>query len=567
MTTTYEPAAPARSTSQNTVLRAILGIICVLPAALLCFTALARPSVQTLLMSFQKVDPFGKSEPVGAANYTFLLSDETFSGALGFTVSMLMVRLVIVAVVPLLLALAASAAGRGGRILARLLFTVPLAIFAPLGAVTAWRIAINPVGGFFGPEAGRMLADPTRAPGTVLLIDGLITAGLACGLGLLFYLAALRTPVAQEGGVRHARSALLLCWITGLLATVALTLQSFTLSYGLTNGGPARSTTTLALLQYTQSFQFFRMGLGAATASITLAVCALLGFIVGLVVLFSRARLVLRPWREPSRSTNRGLGIIALAIAILISIIVGGFGLLPLVWSLLHASGSANGLSEVLEQTPLARMLVNTYAPAMVLLAVQVPITYLGALGIGAVRPLGRWSEILLLPFSLWLFVTPMPLSITFYMNLAQAEQLNTIQALVPPITLNIPALFLLTLFFKGQHGKWREATASGGSAAGTFFTTMLLPSLPLTFLFACATLLLATRDLFWPLLTSVSSETRTLSVMLLLLQQSFAFEIGGQAQALALFIVPSALLFLVVFGIFQVFYLDRIALATGREE
>ena len=48
------------------------------------------------------------------------------------------------------------------------------------------------------------------------------------------------------------------------------------------------------------------------------------------------------------------------------------------------------------------------------MLCIQLPIAYLGALGIGALRPLGRYSEWLLLPFSPWLFITALPLSVAF---------------------------------------------------------------------------------------------------------------------------------------------------------
>ncbi|HRE27220.1 MAG TPA: hypothetical protein PK954_11345, partial [Anaerolineales bacterium] len=49
----------------------------------------------------------------------------------------------------------------------------------------------------------------------------------------------------------------------------------------------------------------------------------------------------------------------------------------------------------------------NTLVPPLVGLVIQWPLALLGGYAIGGLRPLGRHSLWLLVPFAPWLFVTP----------------------------------------------------------------------------------------------------------------------------------------------------------------
>ncbi|NED57537.1 sugar ABC transporter permease, partial [Micromonospora aurantiaca] len=65
---------------------------------------------------------------------------------------------------------------------------------------------------------------------------------------------------------------------------------------------------------------------------------------------------------------------------------------------------------------------------------VSVGAAFLGALGIGGLRPLGRRSEWLLLPFAPWLFVGIGPLSIAGFENVGTLDLINSFGALIPPM-------------------------------------------------------------------------------------------------------------------------------------
>ncbi|GAB4395915.1 MAG: hypothetical protein Fur0044_54710 [Anaerolineae bacterium] len=106
--TQEEQVVPQLQTARSSnIIRGVLGLILVAPAALFCLVGLVLPTVSTITTSFQKVDLLSTSEWVGGANYARLMEDKSFLTALGFTLSLVGVRLVVVAVVPLLINLQA----------------------------------------------------------------------------------------------------------------------------------------------------------------------------------------------------------------------------------------------------------------------------------------------------------------------------------------------------------------------------------------------------------------------------------------------------------------------------
>lgn len=60
-----------------------------------------------------------------------------------------------------------------------------------------------------------------------------------------------------------------------LVMTTLWVFRDFAIIYVLTQGGPIGSTTTLSILTFEQSFEFFRMGQGAAVGVVTMILCAI----------------------------------------------------------------------------------------------------------------------------------------------------------------------------------------------------------------------------------------------------------------------------------------------------
>lgn len=561
-------------------LRVLLGLGLLLPSVLCCISVLVVPSAGTVALSFFDVDMMTAPEFVGGDNYAQIFQAPRFSETLGFTLTSVAVRVAVVAVVPLLLALAVNEFGRIVRIPVRLLFTVPLALFAPVVTALVWRLALHPREGLVsaisrGLDLPPLLADPKVAKGVVLSIDGLTTFGLACGLGLIVYLAALRGQGAQAPSWKAVRKPLIVSWVVGLLATMALAPQSFVLSFLLTRGGPMNSTMMLALYQYMVNFQYVSFGIGAALGTLSLIVVVLLGLVTGLIVVLTGLRLERVPGgKEVGLITHGGRRRVIAVLLLLVMVFIGCTGcllsVLPRSWNVVASLGLPEAYTQALtgpSLAPAGQGWVNTiFPPLLVVFLLQMPIVYTAALGIGAMRPLGKRSELLLLLFSPWLFVTIGPLSPAAYLIARQLGLLDTTVALFFPSLFSVPVLFILTWFFKGQEPGWRAALAEGQSSAGAFFSELILPSLPLAILLACASLLFSMQDLLWPFLVFASSDKWTLTVVLAYLSQS-GVPMPTLAASIVLFGLPMFLFFFLVFGLFQALYLDRLALVAGKRD
>jgi hypothetical protein len=458
-------------------------------------------------------------------------------------------------------AVASARFGTVARVGVRIAFCVPLALFAPVSSALLWRLALQRGGALaniVGPQAGA-LAGPAAGP-TFLMIDALQTLVLACGLGLFVFLPPLRA----NGAARQARPwlAVAVCWLIGLLATAACTLQSFTTSFVLTGGGPANSTLTLALFVFNSAFRTLQLGLAAAAASEMLGVLVVLGLAAGIIIAASGLKFGIWPHATHTATGRRPSWI---TLLMFLPTAVCGLGLcavwlVPVVASLLETPAPTPPALAT------ARLAANTVGPVLNAVVLQTALAYAGALAIGALRPLGRWSEWLLLLFSPWLFVTEVPFSIASYINLSRAGLVNTFAALIPPILLSVPALFVFTLFFKGQTEQWRQARANGQPALASFVRWIILPSLPLVMGVATALLLAGSQDLLWPLIAVSSADMYTVNVALVQLASNFSSARGTITSAINSFLLPSFIIFFAVFAALQ-FYCDRLAATAGDSD
>lgn len=113
---------------------------------------------------------------------------------------------------------------------------------------------------------------------------------------------------------------------------------------------------------------------------------------------------------------------------------------------------------------------VRTWLPAALGALVSVGVAYAAALGIGALRPLGKGSEWLLLPFAPWLLAGSGTLAFSQWSLARDLDLIGTFAALIPPVLVSVPALVVLTLLCRGLAQR-----ATTGFARG-----VLLPSLPM---------------------------------------------------------------------------------------
>ncbi|WP_156325807.1 hypothetical protein [Nonomuraea sp. SBT364] len=196
---------------------------------------------------------------------------------------------------------------------------------------------------------------------------------------------------------------------------------------------------------------------------------------------------------------------------------------------------------------------VNTWVPALAGALVSVGVAYLAALGIGGLRPLGRGSEWLLLPFAPWLFVGAGPLSIANWNTLRGLGLIDTFVALIPPLLISVPALVILTLLCKGLAARTDRDFLSG----------VLLPSLPMAGILVLAVTFLNAQDVLWPLLVAHDPALATAPVVQVTALGQFT---GGPVPAGLGTPLVAVLLMLAAAVAAQLYYLDRLAVTVGRD-
>jgi hypothetical protein len=242
---------------------------------------------------------------------------------------------------------------------------------------------------------------------------------------------------------------------------------------------------------------------------------------------------------EPA-SPHQALGRAGAVGGLVLVLAVAGYAL----WPWLSAALTVDGVT--LRYPEAGRALANTWLPSLLAALVGVGLAVLAGFGIGALRPLGRWSELLLLPFGPWLFVGLGALGEAAYVQRVDLDLVNTLGGLVPPTALSIPALFLFTLVFRAE----RSAPSA------------VVRTIPLVGVVFAAVWVGYANSTVWPLL--VASEPTTMTGPVLAISRSM-MNFTTQGIGLA---SPPVLVLLLALGLaaVQVAYLDRLAIRTGAE-
>jgi ABC-type sugar transport system permease subunit len=531
------PPPPPRGSGTNRGPLALVGLLLAAPAAIALLIGYAWPTVRTIWWSVHEHTGLGGTgDWVALDNYQRLVEVDGTWQAVGFALLLATLPLLTLLLVAPLLAVAAHHAGRAFRLTTRLALTVPMVCFAPAALAVAWGVER------FDIESPRV---------SVWAAAGLTMFGLICGLGITFYLAVLR---GRDPG-RSAWPAGLAVGALTLIGTLAVALQLFTYPVVITGGGPERQTATPMLNQYQFGLQLFDFGVGAAQATLILLPVMALGIAAALVVILTGLRIELAapdPAPAATWTGSRTVAAIAVIGGLLLVLGLAGYGFWP--W--------LTGLGRLgLDQDGVGTMLVRTWLPPIMSTLIGVGLAAVAGFGIGALRPLGRWSEVLLLPFAPWLFVGIGPLFLVKFDAAQAGGRLDSFLGAIPPIWLVVPALFLFTVLFRGLEHR-RRARAAGGADPG--LASVVVPALPMLALVGVATWLVQSQSLLWGLMTSLRERTTPVYLISQLGERAaFADEIPyGLVLPFPLILVLAAGL-----GLLQVLYLDRLAIRIGRAE
>lgn len=536
--TMMRPAPP------TSTLQVIVGLALVVPAFALLIISYVSPLIWTVNTSFHKLNGLratqsgGDNGPFTGAGYSRAF-DDGLGGSLGYALSLAIVPILVVLIAAPVLAWAAHTGGLVARWVTRGLLALPLAAYAPT-AIAA---------GHLMDAKDKVTADN---------IDGFTrtaywwgTFGLFAALGATLFLATLR----RRDPARRPYAAAIVAGVIAVAAVLAAVLQEFV--YPWTISG--RHTTPAAFM-FQVGFAQFNFGSAAAASTLMLAPLLLLGVGVTLLIVRSGLRLEFdAPWRSADeRMTPAAVRTVGLAVGGVVVIIVLALAVIGL-WPLLrHLGGSA--------PSPVsgATIAFNTWVPPLVSTLVGVLVAALAAAGISWLRPFGRQSEWLLLPFGLFLFVGIGPLALRAYANGAVAGRLNSFLGLIPPVWVSLPALFVLALMLRGQALRGEARRQEGRPVPAV---RLLLPVLPMVGVVFVVTWVVQAQNLMWPLISATdrAHDTGSLAVLRAAGDPGYTGD-RGLPYSLALPIAVFVLLFLAAVAV-QLTYLDRVALRTGLPE
>jgi raffinose/stachyose/melibiose transport system permease protein len=266
----------------------IIGFL--LPAAVIYIGLVLLPVAQAIYYSFWRWNGLGPLQSfVGLANYTRVVNDRVFLGALSNNLQILLLSLIVQLPIALGLALLVRHNLRG-RAIFRTVFFLPFVLSQVVTGVI-WNFVYLPQGGlistvflmlFPGATPPAFLAQPS----TVLYALFIVITWKFFGFHMILYTAGLQNipaeleEAAQIDGCNRLQ-ALRYITIPLLGSTIRLTiylsvlgsLQFFDLIWIMTTGGPVNASDTMATYLYKFGFLRFQLGYGSAVAVIMFVLC------------------------------------------------------------------------------------------------------------------------------------------------------------------------------------------------------------------------------------------------------------------------------------------------------
>jgi multiple sugar transport system permease protein len=288
-TATRPPPAPRKGGRRR---EEVYKVLFVVPAFLAIVALFGYPVVKNLTMSFQEytLRTFftGKAPWVGLENYLTVVSDDVFSQALANTALFTVGSIVGQFVLGMLLALFFHKNFPLNGVL-RALFLLPWLIPLIAGSA-AWRAVLEQDSGILNLTLERFgiidtpipwLNSPDVALISIILVN--IWLGIPFNLTLLYSgLQDIPEELYEAGALDGATGWKAFWHITWpnlravvsvvLMLGVIYTLKVLDIILGLTQGGPANATQTIATQSYQSSFVEFKFGEGAALSNILILI-------------------------------------------------------------------------------------------------------------------------------------------------------------------------------------------------------------------------------------------------------------------------------------------------------
>lgn len=528
----------------------LIGFLMLIPAGIACITNLLLPTGSIFIQSLQDSRPFSDDSTfVGAENYQQLFENPMTQEVIQLTLLVTVFCVLLIALVPPLFALGAHETGRIGRVTSRILVSIPLAFYSPVAFALVVQLNLEQ----------RVLRDIlSEAP--QVFVGGLIAWQFVAVGGALAISAYLMAAKASEveASLSKIAAPLITVWVISILSAIALVLQAYTVPNLLTGG--AFGTSLFAEYAVSRGLIQFRFGQWGAISIFQLAPLMLMGLITVAIIVATNLAITIKHDHAPIFPSKAvGIGLLVMTVPA----VLGGL----LLWSMAGVIAALGGGSPSLAEAFTPLTFVNTILPPIArLLLLQLPLLILTALAIGALRPLGRWSEALLLLFAPWLYVAGHTLAAGYVPRFTTLGLLGSPVTLLPPMAISIPMLVILTLFYKGRVPAWQQS--------GTFMKTVFVPSLPLLGLFCVGMVVYSSQNYSWQFMVAIG-DLATVPITASRVFLTAAFDTGAVSAAIRRLTVLQGVLTFALLVVGHLFVLERLALtqvasdmepATGEE-
>lgn len=280
------PAAPREARTASKAVRALTPYLFLAPAVAMVGVLMLYPFARSGYLSFTDYGGIGTPDWIGLANYDQLVNDPILERSIRNTVLWVVGTLVLPVGLGLLIAVF-SFDMRGGAFY-RVPFLLPYAL-SGTAIATVWQFmlvrdgALNSVLGGIGLESlarSWLLRPPTNTWAMIVA-----STWQSVGVSVLLFLIGLQ--VIPKDPIEAARldgaQGLRLFWdmtfpllrpMTVVIVGISLvnSLKTFDIIWIMTQGGPARTSETLAVTMYRESFVILRHGYGSAIAVVLSAI-------------------------------------------------------------------------------------------------------------------------------------------------------------------------------------------------------------------------------------------------------------------------------------------------------
>ncbi|WP_116133951.1 carbohydrate ABC transporter permease [Tropicimonas sp. IMCC34043] len=271
------------------------GLIYVLPAAALVIVFFMIPLGMTIWMSLHKWPLMGKPRWIGLDNYSRMLGDRDFWGALGFTAQYTLAATVGLLGVALILALMVERPSRGVALYRTAYFLPVVTGFASASLLWAWLSNVD--SGLFSPLA--QMLGLTAQPVNILATFGpafwsvtIMVVWKMAGFYMVILMSGLQsipTDYIEAARIDGAKAHQRFRYITlplvrrpfalALILCVSGSMLAFDQFYIILSGGPQNRTVTAVYYIFNESFVSFRLGYGSALSVVLLAILMVLSAI------------------------------------------------------------------------------------------------------------------------------------------------------------------------------------------------------------------------------------------------------------------------------------------------